>query len=184
MRVIPLRRKFCHVYLPMRPDILIVSEHTGFDLTDSLRQLLSSLNFKRICSVTFSRVSLPSPRETRDGITRKVAVTVQKDGTAVTTKGSYYIEGIVVPESSFPLFISLLGVLLALGFAPSARRLFKSRPSQSSPDAATETCLDCNKPVRIGVKFCPYCGQKLCPHCRAALNRSANFCPKCGNQVN
>ncbi len=61
-------------------------------------------------------------------------------------------------------------------------------PQQAAPQQAAVPCVDCQKPIAPGSRFCPECGaaqQKAAPGgqaCNAPLSEGAKFCPACGEQ--
>ena len=58
----------------------------------------------------------------------------------------------------------------------------------AAPQAATQPCVSCQKPIAQGSRFCPECGaaqQKaapVCKACNAPLSEGVKFCPACGEQ--
>lgn len=55
-------------------------------------------------------------------------------------------------------------------------------------DPVVGNCQGCQKPLRMGWRFCPYCGtdaRLMCSRCHLPLptEEGVQFCPHCGGKV-
>ena len=71
-----------------------------------------------------------SPNQIKDGTTRAVVVSMSNDDLSANGTNSYYIPGVIVPGSSWLVFLGILFPLIILLFAPQVLKKYKFSTSK------------------------------------------------------
>lgn len=114
------------------PPLKLLTEKTGgrYYYAPNAAQLTKIYRNIAIMLQSSYEMTYISTNQIKDGTTREVIVSMSNDIVSTNGANSYYIPGVIVPGSSWPVFLGILFPLIILLFAPQLLKRYKFSTSK------------------------------------------------------